>query len=311
MVIAFMNKLRLFLLFIILQFGAILCLNAQEKGNPNSGNKSSGSAESVIDKLQKNMVLVEGGTFMMGCLNPDDTDCHDLEKPAHKVRVNSFYINKYNVTVKEFEVFIKESGYQTDADKTGFSFIYTKGDFTKTYGINWKSNAHGHVCTEAEMSYPVTQVTWNDAQEFCRWLSKKTGKKFRLAAEAEFEFAAKGGNKSQGYKYAGSNNINEVAWYNANCGDSSLNPVGRKKPNELGLYDMSGNVWQICNDWYVENYYQNSPVGNPKGPATGTHIIVRGGSWRRGPERCQTTSRHYDLPDARHSNLGFRIAEDL
>ena len=153
---------------------------------------------------------------------------------------------------------------------------------------------------------PVENVSWDDVQAFIRKLNQLTGKRYRLPTEAEWEYAARGGNKSRGYKYAGGNNIDEVAWYDGNSGERT-HPVGKKRPNELGLYDMSGNVWEWCSDWYDEDYYGNSPQNNPQGPASGSSRVFRGGSWLNYAILCRSASRYYSTPDSRYGLIGFRL----
>ena len=150
----------------------------------------------------------------------------------------------------------------------------------------------------------MEQVSWEDCQTFISKLNSLTGKKFRLPTEAEWEFAARGGIKSKGYKYSGSNTLGDVAWY----GDNSVNKthdVGTKNPNELGLYDMSGNVWEWCNDWW--RYYSSSPSNNPTGPSSGTDRVSRGGSWLNDASYCRSSNRNYGTPGNRDHNLGLRL----
>lgn len=154
--------------------------------------------------------------------------------------------------------------------------------------------------------YPAYRVSWNDIQSFLRKLIQLTGKDFRLPTEAEWEYAARGG-KSNGYKYAGSNDVGSVAWYGDNSGNKA-HPVKTKLPNELGLYDMSGNVWEWCSDWYGENYYFNSPSSNPKGEAVGSDRVLRGGSWYYHARSCRVSFRYSDGPGSRSLNIGFRLA---
>ena len=156
---------------------------------------------------------------------------------------------------------------------------------------------------------PIENVSWNDVQEFIRKLNQKTGKNYRLPTEAEWEYAARGGNKSRGYKYSGSNILDEVAWYNDNS-SSITHPVGEKQANELGLFDMNGNVWEWCNDWHGAYYYQNSPTFNPKGPSYGDGRVFRGGSWYSDPPYCLPTIRDNGLSGYNDNILGFRIALD-
>lgn len=205
------------------------------------------------------------------------------EKPVHQVTLNNYYIGKYEVTLAQFKAFIEDSGYNTDAEKgTGGygSYIWENGNWNNKDGINWRHDVNGKL--QSDDRHPVIHISWNDAMEFCKWLSSKTGKNFTLPTEAEWEYAARGGNKSKGYQYAGSNEIGSVAWHSDNSGYKT-HPVGLKQANELGLYDMSGNVWEWCSDWYGENYYANSPANNPKGPDAGSLRVLRGGSWLNFP----------------------------
>ena len=150
---------------------------------------------------------------------------------------------------------------------------------------------------------PVERVCYHDCLDFIKKLNQLTGQKFRLPTEAEWEFACRGGNNSRGYKYSGSNNLGSVAWYDGNSGDKT-HPVGTKAPNELGIYDMSGNVWEWCGDWYA-NYTSNSQT-NPKGPQSGADRVLRGGGWRSYVWYCCSSFR-YGIPTARY-DLGLRLA---
>jgi len=162
---------------------------------------------------------------------------------------------------------------------------------------------------------PVESVSWNDIQKFLKKLNQQTGKNYRLPTEAEWEYAARGGSvETHGrvsLQYAGSNNIDEVAWYGDNSG-SKTHTVGQKKPNELGLYDMSGNVWEWCNDWHDEKYCKNSPQNNPQGANSGEYRVVRGGSWGLNTWHCRVANRLRRNPGYRFNYLGFRlVSQDL
>ena len=166
-----------------------------------------------------------------------------------------------------------------------------------------------------DLSRPVEVVSWNDCQTFITTLNELTGKQFRLPTEAEWEFAARGGNQSQGYKYPGSNTIGDVAWYEVNAldvGSSSpdygTHSVATKAPNELGLYDMSGNVCEWCQDWFGSSYYSISPTVNPTGPTTGSYRVFRGGSWSLYARHCRVSSRHSYGPSCKYNNIGLRLA---
>ena len=151
---------------------------------------------------------------------------------------------------------------------------------------------------------PVENVSYEDAVAFCRKLSSLTGRTYRLPTEAEWEYAARGGNQSQGYKYSGSNDLSSVAWYS---GFRGTHAVGIKRANELGLYDMSGNVWEWCSDWYGKNYYSYSPQSNPQGPGSGKYRVIRGGSWYGSASYCRVSFRYDRTPSRRNFDLGFRV----
>ena len=220
--------------------------------------------------IEPEMVLIEGGSFQR-----ESSNALGLFKKTHTVTLNSFYIGKYPITQKEWEAIM------------GKNPSHFKGD-----------------------NLPVESVSWTDAQNFLTKLNKNTGQKYRLPTEAEWEYAARGGNKSKGYKYSGSNYINEVAWH---FGNSKLktHSVGSKNPNEIGIYDMSGNVCEWCSDWYDGNYYKTSPGNNPQGPSSGTHRVLHGGSWNYYANFCRSANRSGYYPASRLLNLGFRIARDL
>ena len=152
---------------------------------------------------------------------------------------------------------------------------------------------------------PVEQVSYEDVQEFITKLNQKTGKTFRLPTEAEWEYAARGGNKSKGYKYSGSNNLNDVAWYDGNS-NSKTHPVKTKQANELGLYDMSGNVWEWCSDWY--GVYSSSSQTNPQGPNSGSYRVLRGGGWFNDARYCRVSNRSDSYPSGSSDGSGFRLA---
>lgn len=256
------------------------------------------------------MVFVQGGTFTMGCLEDRDSYCRDEEKPAHSVTLQDFNIGKYEVTISQFKAFIDDSAYQTEADKKGR--IYMKRTSEYVYGVNWRCDAEGKIRPETEYNHPVIYISWNDAAAYAKWLSDKTGKTYRLPTEAEWEYAARGGNQSKGYMYAGSDTIENVAWYGNNS-DRKTHPVGQKEANELGIYDMSGNAEEWCNDWYDRTYYsENGNSINPKGPSLkeGLYRVNRGGGFLSYyKEASRAASRFSGHPTFNYEDQGFRLAE--
>jgi formylglycine-generating enzyme required for sulfatase activity len=259
--------------------------------------------------IEPELVFVQGGNFYMGS-KKDAPDAGYYEKPRHEVQVSSFYMSKYEVTYGEFKTFVNETGYQTDADKDGGSYIWnvTTKEWETKAGVNWKYDAQGQPRDIDEKRHPVIHVSWNDAQAYMNWLNSKTGKSYRLPTEAEWEFAARGGTKSQGYLYSGSNSINLVAWYNENSGNGT-HPVGEKQANELGIFDMTGNVWEWCQDWYDASYYAGRPDldVNPPGGSPAQFRVNRGGGWYFTPDYCRVAYRSNHSPDGRSGNLGFRL----
>lgn len=292
--------LSFLLLFLSQQFWVqtdlILPINKNLKGNLSNGE----------EKVLENMVLVKGGTFTMGCTSEQGRDCHNHESPAHQVSLSDFYLSKYEVTVQEFKAFIEATKYRTDAEKEGYSEIWGTNSFwERKSGVDWRCDIKGNLRSGREDSHPVIHVSWNDAVAYCDWLTQNSEKKFRLPTEAEWEYAARGGSLSQKFKYAGSNNLDEVAWYDKNSGDKT-HPVGLKKANELGLYDMSGNAWEWCQDRH--GYYPNSTQTNPTGSTLGEDRIYRGGAWLFDSLNCRVSWRSYSSPIYHSYFMGFRLA---
>lgn len=254
------------------------------------------------------LILVEGGTFFMGFTDTtaefgNRTD----EQPPHQVTLDSFYIGKYEVTVSEFSQFVSETGYVTEAEKMDWSWVWNKLKWEKMSHVNWRHNVNGRLRTERENDHPVVHVTWGDALAYCNWLAQKTGLNCHLPTEAQWEFAARGGNKSKRYIYSGSNYPDDVCWYYFNSYEKT-HPVGLRTPNELGICDMSGNVWEWVNDWYSSDYYERSPEFNPTGPIDGYHKAVRGGSWYSLSGACRVYERDKSSVEVRRAFTGFRIA---
>ncbi|OYP55116.1 hypothetical protein CIK99_11670 [Prevotella sp. P5-92] len=253
-----------------------------------SVNNSSASGSVVpitVNGVTFNMIKVEGGTFTMGA-TIEMKEPWGNEKPKHSVSLSTYYIGETEVTQSLWK-----------------AVMGNNPSFFKGYNL------------------PVEQVSWNDCQDFVRKLNNLTGKRFRLPTEAEWEFAARGGNKSRHTQYSGSSNIDEVAWYWQNSGDKYIegdwnvkkilknkcktHPVKSKKANELGIYDMSGNVWEWCQDWYGK--YSSNAQTNPTGPSSGTYRVCRGGGWNYGARCCRSANRGNDSPDSRSNNLGLRL----
>ena len=229
--------------------------------------------DGAVSFEEPEMVFIPGGTFTMGCTTEQGNECSQEERPAHRVTLTDFYIGRFEVTQALWSAVM---GYNPSS--------FPRGD-----------------------DYPVETVSWNDTQEFIKRLNSLTGKQYRLPTEAEWEYAARGGNQSKGYKYSGSNTIDNVAWYGVSTGGT--HPVGEKSPNELNLFDMSGNVWEWCSDLYDAYYYDDKVViTNPKGPSTGYHHVIRGGSYRTEAKSVRVSSRSSQIPATGYNYTGFRLA---
>lgn len=260
--------------------------------------------------LDINMVYVEGGTFQMGT-NKDKYREID-EENVHLVKLDDFYIGKTEITIAQFAKFVEETNYKTDAEIKGRSYIWDdeKALMVEKENVNWRCNELGELINENDYSYyPVVYISWQDATAFCNWLSEKTGKKYSLPTEAQWEYAARGGKYSKGYMYSGSNKIKKVAWY---WDDSQReeHPVSNLLPNELGIHDMSGNVYEWCYDWY-EATYSTENQENPEGPENEKsklfRRVIRGGSWATTKNFCRVTNRDSGNPNLGTSTSGFRI----
>lgn len=242
----------------------------------------------VINQLIDNMVEVKGGTFFMGATSEQKDDCENDEMPVHQVTLSTFSIGRYPVTQKE-----------------------------------WKEVMGTNPSIFERNDQPVENVSWYDCQEFIQKLNKLTGMNFRLPTEAEWEFAARGGRETENFIYSGDDDLDEVAWFYENSGDVWADedewsedhleeyqcrpqPVGQKLPNELELYDMSGNVWEWCSDWYGR--YDSSFQTNPTGPETGSYRIKRGGAWYNKAESCRVSYRGNANPTDKECHTGFRLA---
>lgn len=228
----------------------------------------------VNSTVRIRMVKVTGGTYWMGAGADPAGEASSWELPSHKVTVSTFSIGETEVTQQLWQAVM--------------------------------GNNHSRF-TGNEMR-PVEGVSWNDCQQFISKLNAITGKTFRLPTEAEWEFAARGGNKSKGYSYAGSNDVAQVAWQGYNTGGSECmtHLVASLAPNEIGIYDMSGNVWEWCQDWYGP--YSNGEQVNPKGPATGVCKVFRGGCWSSESRYCRVSERFYFVPSLSGDIIGLRLA---
>ncbi len=233
-------------------------------------NKSRSTGNAVIDSLVGHMALVEGGTFTMGATPEQGSDASDNEKPDHSVTVSGFMIGRYEVTQREWEAVM------------GNNPSCSVGD-----------------------NLPVEYVNWDDCQSFISKLDSLTGMDFRLPTEAEWEYAARGGNKSKGYRYSGGDGVDDVAWYSDNSG-MATHDVGGKRPNELGLYDMSGNVYEWCGELYSN--YEGAPIANPVVDPSRSDMVIRGGSCADGHGYCRVSDRRGLARDFRSFDLGLRLA---
>lgn len=230
-------------------------------------------------RLDMKMIYVEGGTFQMGATPEQSNEAEDDEWPVHSVTLSSYYIAECEVTQAQWEAVMG-------------SDIYDQNNI-----------ANGNGVSNVGSDQPMYYVNWDDANEFCNRLSRLTGKNYTLPTEAQWEYAARGGKYSKGYKYSGTDYVNTAVWCRKNS--SATRPVKEKAPNELGLYDMSGNVYEWCSDWYGD--YPSEKQKNPEGVAYSHARILRGGSWYSKASSCRVSNRYYYSPSRRNGNFGFRV----
>ncbi len=251
--------------------------SASDQNSGNNGGSNDSGSENVfpgkvftVNGVSFKMIAVKGGTFTMGATS-EQTGAESDESPTHSVTLSDYYIGETEVT---------------------------QGLWNAVMGCN-PSNFTGN------MQRPVETVSWNDCQNFISRLNELTGETFRLPTEAQWEYAARGGYKSKGYTYSGSNAIDDVAWHWYNS-DRTTHPVKTKAPNELGIYDMSGNVLEWCSDWY--DSYSSAAQTDPTGPSTGSYRVRRGGSWGHSATYCRVAHRSLCPPALVNGDTGLRLA---
>lgn len=292
-------------------FASITFLVLACSGNPPDPNRTQAQSPSLQSNRTNDMVWIEGGSFQMGT-----TDGMPFEGPVHEVTVNSFWMDKYEVTVANFAKFIEATSYVTEAEQFGWSVVFTEehGAWQKVEGANWRQpDGPG---SQAAPNEPVTQVSWNDADAYARFVGK------RLPTEAEWEYAARGG--LIGKTYAWGDELRPggkpvANWWQGHfptrdTGEDGFRgraPVGSFAPNGYGLFDMAGNVWEWCSDWFAPDTYtiRKAVAENPAGPDGGKERVIRGGSWMCSENFCsnyRVAARSQATPDSGLNNLGFR-----
>jgi formylglycine-generating enzyme required for sulfatase activity len=313
--------------------GSFTLASAQES-------KEAGRKKQITNSIGMKLVLIAAGEFKMGSGESAEATAAffnkayaaDLRKanffkdehPQHRVRITKpFYLGAYHVMRGQFRQFVKDTGYKTDAEKGANSGAYgwnpdkKKFEFNKKY--SWRNTGF-----EQTDEHPVVNVSWNDAVAFCKWLSRKEGKTYRLPTEAEWEYACRAGTTTRYYSgddpetLARAGNVADATakvkfpdWketIEASDGYVFTSPVGSFQPNAFGLYDMHGNAWQWCMDWYGKKYYAKSPADDPIGPDSGDSRVVRGGSWNSRPNFARSSIRAGNSPDNRNFDAGFRVA---
>ena len=246
-------------------------INRFATSTPNQTSTTTGLPPCILSLIE-NMVKVEGGSFMMGATKEQGEDAFGDESPAHKVTLSTYYIGRFPVKQEEWQAVMGNNPSQFEgADK------------------------------------PVDSVNWHECQTFIKKLNEMTGLSFRLPTEAEWEYAARGGKRSKRYKFSGGNILEQVGWFDENSNEMS-HPVGQKSPNELGIYDMSGNIWEWVQDWKGE--FTMDEQENPQGPENGIERVCRGGGWNRERDRARVSYRGDDDPNLKYCSLGLRIAID-
>jgi len=251
---------------------------------PNEGSASRPSQNIPSSGAYADMVLIPAGEFTMG---EDSAEAKDDEKPPHNVYLSDFYIDRYEVTNRQYRKFIQATGHRVP---------YVEKQWAEPY--NW----HGSSYPEGKGDYPVVLISWDDAMAYARWAGK------RLPSEAEWEKAARSGLVGKKYPWGDTIGFNRASYDKGLIRRRTLTPVGNYSPNSFGLYDVAGNVWEWCLDWYDEEYYRVSPGRNPDGAEKGLYRVLRGGSWINTEKYLRCSHRGKNVPDYRSYTLGFRCA---
>ena len=314
--------------------GSLTVATAQES-------KEAGGKKQITNSIGMKLVLIPAGEFMMGSgESAEDTaaffnktygedflkaDFFKDEHPQHRVRITKpFYLGTYHVTRGQFRQFVADTGYKTDAEKGEKPGACGWNPDKKEFGFNEKYSWRNAGFEQTD-EHPVVNVSWNDAVAFCKWLSRKEGKTYRLPTEAEWEYACRAGTTTRYYSGDDPETLAKVGnvadatvkakfpdWkYTIKASDGYVftAPVGQFKPNAFGLYDMHGNAWQWCSDWYGADYYATSPADDPTGPDSGDVRVLRGGSWDSGPNDSRSAARYAELRRTTgHDVTGFRVA---
>ena len=277
-------------------------------------------------RLGPEMIWLPGGTFRMG--SPAGVGSKD-ERPAHDVTLSHYAVGQYPVTVGEFRRFCAATGYRTAAEQGSGAFVLDKGKWKEKKDANWQNPYFAQ-----DDRHPVVCISWTDAQAYCDWLSRGTGQTYGLLSEAQWEYACRAGSDTRYYFGDDEAQLGDYAWYSRNAGDHT-HPVGEKRANAWGLYDLHGNAWEWCQDWYAHDYQQfasgaerdsqsarreasvtearassgeQSMASDPSGPESGSSRAVRGGSWGNSADRCRSADRNSGRPSDRYYNLGFRLS---
>jgi formylglycine-generating enzyme required for sulfatase activity len=300
---------------------------------------AAGSKREIANSIGMKLTLIPAGEFMMGSREPaEDTaaffnktysgellkpDLFEDEHPRHRVRITRpFYLGTYHVTLGQFRQFVQAARYRTDAETAkeagavGWNPEEKEFRFSRDYF--WRNAGF-----EQTDEHPVVNVSWNDATAFCQWLSRKEDQTYRLPTEAEWEYACRAGTTTRYYSgddpetLAKVGNVADAAFaakfperkmtIKANDGYAFTAPVGSFRPNAFGLYDMHGNTFEWCADWYAAKYYATSPAEDPAGPDSGKGRVLRGGSWCNLPLDARSAARHWSTPDGRANFTGFRV----
>ena len=289
---------------------AALPLSPAQSGEP---------PRAVVNSIGISLVPIPAGEFPMGSTESEirmlieeggkakRESLFRSEGPRHRVRITRpFHLGKTSVTIGQFRQFAAATSYKTEAERDGrggFGMVGRAWNREPKY--IWSSGA-GFAATD---DHPVVNVSWNDAVEFCEWLSRKEGATYRLPTEAEWEYACRAGSDTRADLKSARSHLEKTAWYRQNS-DWKIHPVAQKQPNAFGLYDMIGNMRNWCSDWFAQGYYANSPVEDPTGPATGTNRIVRGCAFHADVEFARPAMRAADPPAHRMGQLGFRVLRE-